>query len=129
MRPATLTIPLFVLLAACSSNDGGGGGSPKPAAAETPSPLAPSDAGAPLEKIGISIQGKGNVSSRDATIDCTSDGTTTSGTCSAYYETALYAEPAPGWSFSHWEPAVSGTAALLLTLASPPQVTAVFTQD
>jgi hypothetical protein len=127
MRPVHLAVPLFFLLAACSSNDGGGKGSTAPS--QTPNSLEPSGPSAPLEMINVSVQGKGSVVSRDAKVNCVSDGANTTGDCSAYYETTLYAEPVLGWSFSHWEPNVSDTSALLLTISTPHDVKAVFTQD
>jgi hypothetical protein len=129
MRPAIFIAPLFALVAACSSSDGGGTGGGTNPHSQTPNSLEPSDGSAPLPTIAIAIQGKGAVVSRDARVNCTSDGSTTTGTCSTYYEETLYAEAASGWSFSHWDPAVSDTSALLLTVASPTAVTAVFKQD
>lgn len=128
MRPAIFLVPFFALLAACSSDGGSGGGGNTPS--QTPNSLEPtSDGSAPLPVTTIAIQGKGSVVSRDTRVDCTSDGTTTTGTCTTYYEAILYAAPVLGWSFSHWEPAVSDSSAFLVTMAAPAAVTAVFTQD
>ena len=78
-----------------------------------------------LLSLSVSINGSGTVTSGDGQITCPGD-------CSATYtETTpvtLIATPDPGWQFTGWGGACTGTADCTLTVDGPLSVTANFTQ-
>ena len=78
-----------------------------------------------LLSLSVSVNGSGRVTSGDGRLACP-------GTCSATYAAAapvtLSASPDPGWQFTGWGGACTGTADCTLTIEGPTAVTANFTQ-
>ena len=81
---------------------------------------------APLYTLTVSTSGQGTVTSTDGYINCP-------GTCSHTYlsntPVTLNASPAPGWSFSGWSGACTGSGPCNLAITHNQSVTATFTQN
>jgi Divergent InlB B-repeat domain len=75
------------------------------------------------QPLAVTVTGSGRVTSSPAGINCAP-------TCSAPFPTdssvTLAAVPTPGWSFSGWTDACSGTGPCSITMNSPRSVTATF---
>jgi hypothetical protein len=83
----------------------------------------------------IAITGAGTVftngvqDSQVPPVTCASDGTTTTGNCKAEFQDTLYAVPANGWSFSHWDPGAITGSTFYVGQSTPNPLTAVFVAD
>jgi hypothetical protein len=83
----------------------------------------------------VAITGAGTVvsgatsDSGPQAVNCTSDGTTTTGACTAQYQDTLYQTAANGWLFDHWDPGASTSSTYYIGQASPDTITAVFVKD
>jgi hypothetical protein len=115
-----------------------GGDDSAPAAKGTPTPTVQDSGGFSLSDAEsgttVTITGAGTVytggpfAKSNLAVNCTSDGTTTTGNCKAEYQDTLYAVAAPGWSFSHWDPgSISGSTYYVGPVT--PALTAVFVTD
>jgi Divergent InlB B-repeat domain len=73
--------------------------------------------------LAVTLSGSGTVTSQPAGINC-------GATCSAMFATdstvTLSASPTPGWSFTGWTGACTGTGGCSVTMADPRAVTATF---
>ena len=73
--------------------------------------------------LAVTVSGSGTVTSQPAGITCGQ-------TCSASFPTdstvALTATPTPGWSFSGWSDACTGTGSCVVSMSDPRSVTATF---
>jgi hypothetical protein len=125
---AVATTTFAMALVACSSDDGGGTTKSK----ESLAPSTPPDDGfqyaADPGSVAVSITGHGAVYSGDTakTVACVSDGTTTTGTCSAPQQATLYAAPASGSFFVRWDPEGEKSPTLFVNPSTPSKLTAVF---
>ena len=117
-----------IVLVACSSSKDSGTPTGTPAAdSGTPGPT-PTSEPEPVAPIPVTIQGDGRVVTKDASLDCVSDGTTQSGKCSVMHPgDVLYASHGYNWTFDHWEPSGVEDSTLFIPLRDGPDaVTAVF---
>ncbi len=129
MRTAIVFVLVPCFVAACSS-------SAKEPPAPSPSSQTGStsgedttntyDAGQVPASYAVQIQGAGHVATVDHSVDCTSDGTATTGKCTAQFGDTIYAGAALHWGFDHWEPTNSTDFSLMIGRATPPTITAVF---
>jgi hypothetical protein len=71
----------------------------------------------------------GSPDSSTPPVTCSSDGTTTTGNCKAEFQDTLYAVPANGWSFSHWDPGAISAPTYFVGQSAPSPLTAVFVTD
>ncbi len=77
--------------------------------------------------ITIIVKGKGTVAAIDGSFACTSDGTTTTGTCvPPHAGVAMYTAPVIEWGFDHWEPSMSADASMYINTWTPSPITAIF---
>ena len=80
--------------------------------------------------VSMSGGGSGTVTSSPGGLACTTDGTQTSGTCSAAFDhgtvVVLTANPATGTTFTGWAGACSGTGTCAVTMDQARSVTAAF---
>jgi hypothetical protein len=101
-----------------NSNPGTGGGS------------GGGSTGPAVTKVKLAITGQGRIITKDGSLDCSSDGTTTSGVCEGTPPFTLYEAHEFGsddWQFDHWEPSGETKQSLLVTAwAAPETVTGVF---
>ncbi|HEV2178090.1 MAG TPA: choice-of-anchor D domain-containing protein [Terriglobia bacterium] len=82
------------------------------------------------------LVGQGTVTSTDGAINCTRNGTGTTGTCSATYasgtQVTMNATPASGWTFSAWssgtQPNCNGGNPCIVTMTQNLSPTATFVQ-
>jgi hypothetical protein len=128
----TTLVSISLVLVACSSKDSDSP-APAPGAQDSgpasPAPTATSDP-QPMTPIPLTIQGSGRVVTKDSAVDCTSDGTTQSGSCTITKTgDVLYASHGYNWSFDHWEPSgLEDSTMLVPNTGAPTQITAVFVE-
>ena len=79
------------------------------------------------------ITGQGTITSTDGKINCTSNGSTMSGSCSASYaagtQVTMNAAPAAGWTFQGWSGFCSGGNPCNVTMNSNYSPRATFLQN